>query len=47
MVKGASFTSGFDVDEITQIGWFRFTKEIMDNGNKFELFALFDLEPVK
>ena len=37
MVRGASFTSGFDVDEITQMGWLRFMQEIVGNGNNFEL----------
>ena len=31
VVRGASFTSGFDIDEITQIGWFRFMNEIVSN----------------
>ena len=30
MVKGARFTSEFKVDEIIQIGWFKFIEEIMD-----------------
>ena len=47
VVRGASLTSVFDVGEITQIGRFRFTQEIVGNGNNFELYALFDIEPVK
>ena len=31
VVRGTSFTSGFDVDEIMQIGWFRFMQEIVGN----------------
>ena len=31
MVRGASFTSGYDIDKITQIGWFRFMEELMSN----------------
>ena len=27
VVRGASFTCGFDIDQITQIVWFRFMKE--------------------
>ena len=26
--RGAKFTTGFDIDEITQIGWFRFVEEM-------------------
>ena len=30
VVRGASFISGFAIDEITQIGWFRYiTEEIV------------------
>ena len=44
MVRGASFSRGFDVDEIMQIGWFRFMQEIVVNRNNIEYYALFDLE---
>ena len=47
MVRGASFTNGFAVNEIMKVGWFRFMQEIVSNGNNFELYALFDPEPVK
>ena len=40
-------TSGFDVNEIMQVGWFRFMQEIVRNGNNFLLYALFDLELMK
>ena len=46
MVRDASFTSGFDVDETTQIGWFRFTEELVSNRYDFALCALFDPEQV-
>ena len=29
VVREASFTSRFDIDKITQIGWFRFMDEIV------------------
>ena len=35
VVREASFTSEFDVDEITRIGWFRFMQKIVGNGNSF------------
>ena len=44
IVSGASFTNGFDVDEITKIGWSQIYGEVID---KLILYALFDLEPVK
>ena len=47
MIRGTSFTSGFYVLKIIQIGWFRFMQEILSNGNNLELYALFDLEPMK
>ena len=47
MVGGARFTSRFDIDKITQIGWFRFRKKIVSNRYDFVLYALLDLEPVK
>ena len=48
MVRGANFTSGFyiDIDEIMQIGCFRFMEEIAGNGHDFVLYALFDREPI-
>ena len=45
MVRVTSLTSEFDVDEFLQIGWFRCMQEIVGNGNKFDLYAFFDLEP--
>ena len=44
VVRTASFTSGFDIDEITQIGWFRFMEAIV---SMIVLYKLFDLEPAK
>ena len=46
MVRGASFISIFNIDEIAHIGWFRFV-EIMSNVYDFVLYALFYLQPVK
>ena len=43
----SEFTSGFDIDEIMEIGWFRFMKEIVSNGYDFVLNALLNLESVK
>ena len=37
----------FDIDKITQIGWFRFMEEILSNKYDFVLYALFDLKPMK
>ena len=31
VVRGASFTSRLDADEITHLGWFRVMKEIVNN----------------
>ena len=47
MVRGSSFTSGFYVDETMQAFWFGFMEEIVHNGYNFELYALFDIEPMK
>ena len=47
VVRGASFTSGFDINEITQLGWFGFMKGIVSNGYDFVLCALFGLDPVR
>ena len=47
MVGGASFISGFDIDKIMQMGWFRFMKEIARNIYYFVLQTLVGLEPVK
>ena len=47
MVIRASFASGFDIDEIMQIGLFRFMEEIVSNGYDFVLHALLNLESVK
>ena len=47
MVGEAGFNSRFDIDEITQIGWFRFMEESVSNIYDFVLYVLFDLEPVK
>ena len=41
-VGGASFTRSFDIDKITQIGWFRFMEKILSYSN-FALYALFNL----
>ena len=37
------FTIEFDVDEITQIGCFRFIEKIVSNGYDFLSCTLFDL----
>ena len=29
VIRGPSFASGYDVDEIKQVGWFRFMEEIV------------------
>ena len=47
VVRGASFTSRFDVDEIMQIGWLRFMHAIMGNENNFEFYAPFVIKPMK
>ena len=46
-VRKASFTIGFDINEITQIGLFTFMEEIVSNRYDFVLDLLFDLEPMK
>ena len=35
MVRGPSFISGFDIDEIMQKGWFRFMEEIVSTRYDF------------
>ena len=47
MVRGASCTRRFDIDKITQIGWFVFLEEIVSNRNDFMLYELLELEPTK
>ena len=47
MVRGASFTSKFDIDKIRQIGRFRFMEEIVSNRYDFVLYVLFNPELVK
>ena len=50
MVRGASFTSGFDVNEITKVNWFRIMQKIVSNENIFligSVDGLFNLEPMK
>ena len=44
VVRGASFTSGFD---IMQIGWFRLMEKIVSNRYNFVSYALLPLQPVK
>ena len=44
VVREASFSSEFDIDEMTPIGWLRFMEEIVSNRYDFVLHALFDLE---
>ena len=46
VVREASFTSWYDVDEIAQIGMFRFIGEIASDGYDFVLHAMFVLEPM-
>ena len=43
VVRGASFTSGFDFNEIMRVRWLWFMQEIVSNENNFELLTLFDL----
>ena len=47
VITEACFTSGFDVNEIMQVGCFGFRQVIVSNGNNLELYALFDVEPMK
>ena len=47
MVEGASFTSRFNIDNITQTGLLRLMEKIMSTRYDFVLYALFNLEPVK
>ena len=42
-----SFASGFDIDKLAKVTGLRFIKEIMGDGDYFELNTLFDLEPMK
>ena len=42
VVKGTNFTSRFDIDEIMQICWFGFVKEIVSNRYDFVL-CIFNL----
>ena len=39
--------SVFNINEITQVGWFEFIQKNVSYGNSFELYALLDLEPLK
>ena len=41
------FASGFDIDKLAKVTGLRFMKEIVGNGDYFELNTLFDLEPMK
>ena len=47
VVIGEITTSEFDIDEITQIGCFRFMEKIVIDIYEFVLFELFDHEPMK
>ena len=47
MVRGASFTIGFDFNGIMHVGLFGFMQKIVGNLNNFELYVLFDFEPMK
>ena len=47
VVRGVSFTSRFDIDQITQIGWFRFMEEIVSYGYVFVLHVLLYQEAIK
>ena len=40
------FTSSIDVDDFMQVVRVRFMKEIVSNGDDFELYELFDLKPI-
>lgn len=41
------FSSMFDVDDITRVGWFRFVEKIARNGNDFVFHVFLDLEQMK
>ena len=41
------FSSRFDVDDITRVGWFRFVEKIARNGNDFVFHVFLDLEQMK
>ena len=46
VVRGASFSSMFDIDEIKQMSWFKYMEEIVSNRYDF-VYSLFYLEPMK
>ena len=37
----------FDIDEITQTGWFRFMEKIVNIGYEFVFYAFFNRKPMK
>ena len=41
------FPSGFDIDKLAKVTRLRFMKEIVGDGDYFELNTSFDLEPIK
>ena len=43
----SSFASGFDIDKLAKVTGLRFMKEIVGDGDYFELNTLFDLESMK
>ena len=47
VIGSSSFASGFDIDKLSKVTGLRFMKEIVRNGDYFELNTLFDLEPMK
>ena len=47
MIGLSSFASGFDIYQLAKVTALRFMKEIVGNGDYFELNTLFDLEPMK
>ena len=47
VVQEPSFTSLVNGDEFTQMGCILFIDKIVNNGNNFELYAQFDLKPIR
>ena len=47
MVREASFTNRFDVDEMMKVGWFRFMEKNVNSRYGFEIQALLNLNRVK
>ena len=47
VIGWSSFASEFDIDKLAKVTGLRFMKEIVGNGDYFELNMLFDPEPMK